>query len=300
MADHEAVERALAHTDMLELRERLLTELSGGEKQRAVIAMALAQEPKLLLLDEPTSHLDINHRLEVLQLLERLNREKGLAVLMTSHDLNLAGEFFPQLILLNHGRVAVAGNAGEVLREDVLGDVYHCRLAVRRDATGSTTVIPQRLPAASGRGAKRVHVIGGGGAGVEVIRHLYLRGCEVTCGALNAGDSDAQAAAALGLKAALEKPFSPLGEEALRAATELASAADVVVVCEAPFGAGNVRNLELALRALGQGKPVLLNTRGRQQRDYTGTGEATGLMQRLLEGGATPWQHLGELWDQLG
>jgi len=300
VADHEAIERALAHTDMLELRDRLLTELSGGEKQRAVIAMALAQEPRLLLLDEPTSHLDINHRLEVLQLLERLNREKGLAVLMTSHDLNLAAEFFPQLILLDHGRIAMAGTANEVLREDVLGAVYHCRLAVRRDATGTATVAPNRLPATAGAGTRRVHVIGGGGSGVDVMRHLYLRGCEVTCGALNEGDSDAQAAAALGLRAALEKPFSPLGAEALRCAEELALAADVVVVCEAPFGTGNVRNLDIALHALSQGKPVLLNIRARDQRDYTGTRQAAALLQRLLDQGATPWQHLSELWDRLG
>jgi iron complex transport system ATP-binding protein len=186
------------------------------------------------------------------------------------------------------------------LREDVLGDVYHCRLAVNRDATGSTTVTPNRLPAGAPAGARRVHVIGGGGTGVDVIRHLYLRGCEVSCGALNEGDSDAQTAAALGLTVALEKPFSPLGEPALRRAEELAAAADVIVVCEAPFGTGNVRNLEIALRMREQGKPVLLNVRAREQRDYTGNQQATALMARLLERDAVAWQHLGELWSRLG
>lgn len=293
-ADRHAVERALAYTDMLELRDRRLTELSGGEKQRAVIAMALAQEPQLLLLDEPTAHLDINHRLEVLQLLERLNRERGLAVLMASHDLNLAAEFFPHLFLLDHGRVAAAGTALEVLREDVLAEVYHCQLTVRRDVTGTLTVLPVRLPAAAGQ-AGRVHVICGGGSGVEILRRLCLSGWQVSCGALNEGDTDAQAAAALGLEVALEKPFSPLGQAALEHASRLAAAADLIVVSEVPFGPGNVANLQLALRACQAGQRVLLNTRNADSRDHTPQRQATALMQSLLQAGATPWERIGEL-----
>jgi len=143
--DRQAVERAMSETDTLELRDRLYTELSGGEKQRAVIAMALAQEPRLLLLDEPTSHLDINHRLEVLHLLERLNRENGLTVMMTSHDLNLAAEYFPQLVLLNHGRLVAMGATADVLKEETLAEVYRCPLRVRQDDDGRWSVMPVRV-----------------------------------------------------------------------------------------------------------------------------------------------------------
>ena len=289
-ADRQAIERALAYTDTLELSDRLYTELSGGEKQRAIIAMALAQEPRLLLLDEPTSHLDINHRLDVLQLLERLNRENGLTVVMTSHDLNLAAEFFPQLILLNQGRVAAQGAPSEVFREEVLAEVYRCKLTVRQDATGIVSVTLAR-PVTVPTGG-RVHVICGGGSGAEVLRRLCLAGWQVTCGALNEGDSDAHAAAALGLEVVLEKPFSPLSSEALRRAAELAGRAQVVVVCEVPFGAGNVKNLDVARQA---GQPVWVNTRQVAERDFTPQHEVPAMITALREQGATVWEHVGDL-----
>ena len=289
-ADRQAIERALAYTDTLELSDRLYTELSGGEKQRAIIAMALAQEPRLLLLDEPTSHLDINHRLDVLQLLERLNRENGLTVVMTSHDLNLAAEFFPQLILLNQGRVAAQGAPSEVFREEVLAEVYRCKLTVRQDATGIVSVTPAR-PVTVPTGG-RVHVICGGGSGAEVLRRLCLAGWQVTCGALNEGDSDAHAAAALDLEVVLEKPFSPLSSEALRRAAELAGRAQVVVVCEVPFGAGNVKNLDVARQA---GQPVWVNTRQVAERDFTSHHEVPAMIATLREQGATTWEHVGDL-----
>lgn len=294
--DKQAIERALAFTDTLELRDRLYTELSGGEKQRAVIAMALAQEPRLLLLDEPTSHLDINHRLEVLQLLERLNRENGLAVLMTSHDLSLAAEFFPQLFLLNQGRIAAAGAAAEVLRENILEEIYHCKLTVRRDDSGAISITPNRLPAGGTTGkAGRAHVICGGGSGVEILRRLCLAGWQVSCGALNEGDSDALAAVALGIEVALEKPFSPLGPVVLEQAGRLVEQAGVIIVSEVPFGTGNVKNLELALRAQQAGKQVLLNTRQAETRDHTPDRQARALIKMLLQNGAMPWQHIGDL-----
>ena len=293
-ADQQAVEQALAYTDTLELRDRYYSELSGGEKQRAVIAMALAQEPQLLLLDEPTSHLDINHRLEVLQLLERLNRERGLTVVMTSHDLNLAAEYFPQLALLDHGRITALGSPAEVLREDVLAEAYHCRLAVRRDATGLLMILPTRTaPAPTG---KRVHVICGGGSGVEVLRRLCVAGWQVSCGPLNQGDTDAQTAGALGIATVLEKPFSPVSESVLKLAGQLAQEADVIVVCEVPFGSGNVRNLDLARQT---GKLVLLNTRLVAARDFTPQREVPALINALLASGATAWENVGDLLVKL-
>ncbi len=300
-ADRHAIERALAYTDALDLRERLYNELSGGERQRAAIAMALAQGPRLLLLDEPTSHLDINHRLEILQLLERLSREDGMSVIMTSHDLNLAAEFFPELALLHRGRVAAHGSAADVLRPALLEEVYHCPFRVDRDAGGSWVVAPERAhPAAPSDGReRRAHVICGGGSGGEILRRLRLAGWTLTCGALNEGDSDMRAADALGLRTALERPFAPLGDACLREAADWAGAADAVVVCEVPFGPGNVRNLDVARAARDRGIPVYLCTRNLEGRDYTGTGGALTLSRQLIEAGAQPWLHVGDLLRQM-
>jgi iron complex transport system ATP-binding protein len=113
------------------------------------------------------------------------------------------------------------------------------------------------------------------------------------------GDSDAQAAAALDVRAALEKPFSPLGAEALDAARQLAGAAEALVLTEVPFGAGNVALLALAEEALARGARVLVNTRNLEQRDFTPQRAALPRLKALLDRGATPWQHADEVFQAL-
>ncbi|MBI2437625.1 MAG: ABC transporter ATP-binding protein [Lentisphaerae bacterium] len=146
-ADRRIVEQAMAYTDVRDLRDRPLDALSGGEKQRAVIAMALAQEPRVIVMDEPTTHLDLNHALEIMQIVERLNGEQGVTVLMTSHDLNQAAEFCRRLLLLDHGALIADGAPADVLHEDILSNVYHCAIRVRQDPdTGALLVRPERRP----------------------------------------------------------------------------------------------------------------------------------------------------------
>jgi len=113
--DHDAVERALEACDMTDLAERHLAELSGGERQRARIAMALAQDAPILLLDEPVAALDVAHQLRLLALLERLSRDRGLTVLMVLHDLNLAARHCRRLIGMKDGRIVADGSAEDVL-----------------------------------------------------------------------------------------------------------------------------------------------------------------------------------------
>jgi len=148
-ADRRIVEQAMAYTDVLDLRGRLFQEMSGGERQRVMIALALAAEPQLILLDEPTSHLDMNHRLEVLELISRLNCERGVAIVMVAHDLSLAAEFFPRLVMLDeHGRIAADGPPAEVLRESTIESIYHCRVSVHPDPDcGALRVFPKRTRA---------------------------------------------------------------------------------------------------------------------------------------------------------
>ncbi len=132
LRDAEAVERALRVTDLADAAERFVDELSGGEFQRVVVARALAQEPRLLLLDEPTSHLDINHTIEVFDLLRRLNREQGLTVLCISHDLNAAALYADRLLLLARGRLLGDGPAEDILTESLLFEAYAARVIVSK------------------------------------------------------------------------------------------------------------------------------------------------------------------------
>ena len=294
-AGRRAVEEAMAYADLLELRRRPHHELSGGEKQRVAIAMALAQQPRLILLDEPTSHLDINHRAEVLRLVERLNRERGMTVLMSSHDIAGTAESFPHLLLMREGRIVARGTAEEVLRDDRLSEAYDAPLHAHRDASGGWRVdADPGMIAAAPAGHGRVHVIGGGGSAAIILRRLKLAGWTLTCGALNEGDSDAQAARALGIETALERPFCPLGADAMDAARALAARADALVVSATAFGSGNLANVDLAREALDRGCAVLVNVQDLAARDFTG-GDALERIERLLAAGARPWHHPGEL-----
>ena len=110
--------RGLEVTGCSHLRERSITELSGGERQRVIIARALAQQPKVLLLDEPTSHLDIGYQQEILDLVKRLSTVEGLTVVAVLHDLNLAAYFCHELVLLHRGRIVACGQPTEVLTAD--------------------------------------------------------------------------------------------------------------------------------------------------------------------------------------
>ena len=140
--DLAAVEEALCLTDILALAERPVTELSGGERQRVLLARALAQEPEVFLLDEPTAHLDIGHQLEVLELVRRLTVKRELVTVLSSHDLNLAARFCDRLLLLSHGRVYAAGTPEEVLTPDRLRRVYGVEAEVRRHPRGFIQVLP--------------------------------------------------------------------------------------------------------------------------------------------------------------
>jgi iron complex transport system ATP-binding protein len=113
-----------------ELKERRFDELSGGERQKVILAMALAQQPRLLLLDEPIVHLDIAHQVEILELVKRLNMEQGLTVIGAMHDLNLAALYFDRLILLKEGRIWADGVPAQVLTEDIIRNVFSASVRV--------------------------------------------------------------------------------------------------------------------------------------------------------------------------
>lgn len=135
--DLDAAERAMALTNISKLKDQPMNQISGGERQLALIARALTQEPRLLLLDEPTAHLDITHQVGVLDLIKRLNRDFGLTVIMVLHDLNLASEYCHRLALLNKGRVHKIGKTEEVIDYKTIEEVYKTVVVVEKNPVSS-------------------------------------------------------------------------------------------------------------------------------------------------------------------
>ncbi|HSK37495.1 MAG TPA: ABC transporter ATP-binding protein [Actinomycetota bacterium] len=141
------VASVLDHLDLAGLAARRLDALSGGERQRAVLARALAQQAPVLLLDEPTTGLDVGHQQQVLELVDTLRDDLDLTVVSALHDLTLAGQFADQLVLLDGGRVAAAGPPATVLTEPVIGRHYHASVRVLEDPGGGIVVVPVRQAA---------------------------------------------------------------------------------------------------------------------------------------------------------
>lgn len=304
--DRDTVDAALATVGCIELAERAFNELSGGERQRVILALALAQEPDVLLLDEPTAHLDIRHQIETLALLRRLNEERGLTALATLHDLNLAARFFPRLILFD-GAIVADGSPASVLDSDLLSRVYRTpvQVGILRGAEHLSVLPPGYATngmLASGEKASgaqiAAHVIAGGGSGEVMMRALADAGLPFTAGPLNIGDSDYTLAMRLAARCLVESAFAPISPEALTEARATMTTAHSVILCPTPLGPGNIALFDVALDACRAGAPTLLlapeysgETADEQAifaviqaRDYSGRGEA--VYRELLAAGA--------------
>jgi iron complex transport system ATP-binding protein len=146
-ADRAQADAAMEATGVRQLAALPLEQLSGGERQRAMLARALAQEPRLLVLDEPTSHLDLRYQAETAALLQQVNAERGMTVLLVSHDLGLAAEVCDRLLLLGGGRVARVGPPSEVLQREILEAVFGCAVVVDVNPKSGRPVVQVAWPA---------------------------------------------------------------------------------------------------------------------------------------------------------
>lgn len=136
---------ALEQTNMTGMKDRLLATLSGGERQRAWIAMALAQRPEVLFLDEPTTYLDICHQLEVMQLLIKLNRELGLTVVMVVHELNHAIQYADEVVVIKEGKLVTSGEPKEIINAKLLAEVFSVQADEFECSNGLTALVPVNL-----------------------------------------------------------------------------------------------------------------------------------------------------------
>lgn len=274
--DMEIAEKAMKLTNTWHLADRSITEISGGERQRVIIARALTQEPRILLLDEPTSHLDINYQIEILDLIKELS--KRLVVIAVFHDLNLAARYCDELILLSDGIIFASGKPEEVITPENIESVYGIEVIVKHDS-GRLIIHPQRKPIKSNKG--RIHVICGAGTATFLMNNLVNHGYKVTAGVLSRNDTDYDTAKTLSIDVIEEKPFSYITEKKHQQNLEFIRQADFVVLTDIPFGEGNLYNLEAVRWAMEHGIPVLMIEGNKiEGRDFTG-GKATQLYNML-------------------
>ena len=255
------------------LADRMMDEISGGERRLIMIARALAQEPRILLLDEPTLHLDIANQIKVMELLRELCGKRGLLVIAVLHDFNLAARYCDKLLLLSGGRIQATGTPEEALTRENLSHVFGVQVYVKRhEMTNSIYIVP--VSASGGkeslRKSLRVHVICGGGTGASLLKALSDQGYETSAGVLNVLDTDYEAAQQVGAEVAVEAPFSPITSAAHRRNIELIKRADIIIVTEFMIGKGNLKNLEAAIEGAKMRKPVVLIGSLGLKQDFTG------------------------------
>lgn len=285
--DFEIAKKAMVLTNTWHLAERPVNELSGGERQRVIIARALAQGPRILLLDEPMMHLDIVNQLEIMDLIKDLCLKQRMIVLAVFHDLNMAARYCTSALLLKKGRVFSAGTVEEVLTAENIREVFAVDALVRKNpVTNSLYVIPMSPQKPVHNRQCSVHLICGAGTGAALMRVLLDDGYNVTAGVLNVLDTDFETAELLKVPVVTEAPFSPITPKAHKDNLTMISKARVVIVTSVPFGHGNLKNLEAAVEAVKNGIPtyVIENT-PIERRDFTG-GKAKLLMDELKENGA--------------
>ncbi len=287
--DEKIVREAMEVTNSWELKDRSITELSGGERQRVIMARALAQEPQIILLDEPTAFLDISYQTEIFDLIKTLNQGKNMTVIAVLHDLNLASQYCDYLILLKAGKIFKIGTPAGVMTVENIQEVYGTKVIISEHPINGTpylSLLPKRSSGLKNLSPKKIHIIGGGGSANSLIKLLYSLGHHISLGVLNNGDTDSETARNLGLKVVEELPFSPVSEEKHRENLKVIKGCDLVVLANVPFGRGNVKNLEASQYAVEQGIPVVIYDGVEiSRRDFTG-GEAAKIFQGIKEKGA--------------
>ena len=243
--DRQVVRQSMEKVGVLHLADTDFTQLSDGQRQRVLLARALCQEPRLLILDEPTSYLDIRHKLDFLQLLRELVRERQLAVVMSMHELELAQRCADTLLCIRDGRIDRTGSPEEIFSGGYIERLYGIE-------HGSFDRFAGTAEAGRIEGVPRVFVIGGGGSGIPVYRRLWRLGVPFAAGVLPENDLDVPTARALASVLFTDRANEPVSAERVDEALNMLKGCERVL-CTCSFGSVNRENRRLLEYAQAHG-----------------------------------------------
>lgn len=236
--DKEKVTEALKLVHALELADRDFTAISDGQRQRILLARAICQEPEVIVLDEPTSFLDIRHKLELLSILKKMVLENNLAVIMSLHELDLAQKISDKIVCVNQASIERCGAPEEIFTDEYIRSLYGL-------TSGSFNAYFGCVEMEGVKGRPRVFVIPGNGQGIPVYRRLQRQGIPFATGVLHKNDMDYPVAKALAAQVVGEEPFEPISKEKLSKAKEVLAQCGQVICCADTFGTMNAGNREL-------------------------------------------------------
>ena len=247
--DKEIVAQAMERVHALDLAERDFSTLSDGQRQRIMLARAICQEPEIIVLDEPTAYLDIRHKIELLDILREVAHEKGITVIMSLHEIDLATKISDYLLCVKGETISAFGPPEDILAEggiDRLYDIQH----------GSYNLLFGSVELTKPAGEPQVFVVGGGGMGVECYRALQKRQIPFAAGILFANDVDYQVAWELSDHVVVAPAFEPMTEEYYRQAAEMMCRCQYVMDAGTPIGTLNSMNGRLLTQKKKKGIPV--------------------------------------------
>ena len=245
-ADRAAVEEAMVQMEVWELRDRDFRAVSDGQRQRVLLAAALCQQPQVLVLDEPTAFLDIRHKIALCALLRRLARERGMTVLLSLHEIELAERVSDRLVCVGEGQILQVGTPEEVFRAGAMERLYGLGGGMADPLTGSV-----ELPRCEGEA--KVFVVAGGGSGIPVYRALRRRELPFAAGVLVEQDVELPVARALAAEVVTERACHPIGERAFERARTLLLACGRAICTDFPVGPTNERQAALRQLAIERG-----------------------------------------------
>ena len=236
--DKVKVKEAMEIVHAWDLKDRDFTAISDGQRQRILLARAICQEPEIIVLDEPTSFLDIRHKLELLTILKQMVLDNQLTVIMSLHELDLAQKVSDKVICVHGEYIEKYGAPEEIFTSDYIRNLYGITRGSYNAAFGCVEMEPPK-------GTPQIFVIGGNGSGIPIYRKLQRQGIPFAAGVLHTNDVDYQVASALAAQVVAEKPFECISQKNYENAAELMKQCQKVICPLKEFGTMNAANKEL-------------------------------------------------------